>query len=88
MRADRIGIIANRCGGCRIDAALAFQLAEFSCDVYMRDVAIGLRSLESIPPCWQNQTQTLYEVIGDPITQRAQSIAMSPVVPVDKSVRR
>ena len=50
---DRIGIIGGSYGGYMVLAALAFQPEEFAVGVDIFGVSNWLRTLESIPPCWE-----------------------------------
>ena len=68
-------------------AALAFQPDEFVVGVDIFGVSNWLRTLESIPPCWEAQRLALYQEIGDPVKDRDMLRAISPVFHADK-IRR
>ncbi|KQZ66721.1 peptidase S9 [Lysobacter sp. Root559] len=81
---DRIGIIGGSYGGYMTVAALAFHPDEFKVGVDIFGVTNWLRTLESIPPYWENIRLALYKEVGDPATQRDFLIATSPLFHADK----
>ncbi|MDY7540340.1 S9 family peptidase [Undibacterium sp. RTI2.1] len=75
----RIGIMGGSYGGYMTLAALAFRPETFKVGVDIFGVSNWLRTLESIPPYWEEQRKALYDEIGDPVKDKDFLIATSPL---------
>jgi dipeptidyl aminopeptidase/acylaminoacyl peptidase len=84
---SRIGIIGGSYGGYMVLAALAFEPNEFAVGVDIFGVSNWLRTLESMPPYWEAQRQSLYQEIGDPVKDRDMLKAISPVFHAEEICR-
>ncbi len=84
---QRIGIAGGSYGGYMTLAAMAFRPEAFKVGIDVFGVSNWIRTLESIPPWWENQRQALYDEIGDPVTDRAMLVAASPLFHA-KEIRR
>ncbi|MDE0104225.1 MAG: alpha/beta fold hydrolase [Bryobacterales bacterium] len=75
----RIGIIGGSYGGYMVAAALAFEPDAFDVGVNIFGVTNWVRTLESIPPWWEAQKESLYTELGDPATDGERLRAISPL---------
>ena len=75
----RIGILGGSYGGYMVVAALAFAPEVFRCGIDIFGVTNWLRTLESIPPWWEDFREALYAEMGDPETDRERLHAISPL---------
>ena len=84
---ERIGIMGGSYGGYMTAAAMAYHPEEFKVGVNIFGVTNWLRTLESIPPWWEAQREMLYKEIGDPVKDRDNLVAISPLFHADKIKR-
>ena len=75
----RIGIMGGSYGGYMTLAAMAFRPEAFKVGVDIFGVSNWLRTLESIPPYWEEFRKALYDEIGDPVKDKDFLIATSPL---------
>lgn len=75
----RIGIMGGSYGGYMTLAALAFRPEAFKVGVDIFGVSNWLRTLESIPPYWEDMRKALYDEVGDPGKDKDYLIATSPL---------
>lgn len=76
---EKIGIMGGSYGGYMTLSALAFRPESFKVGVDIFGVSNWLRTLESIPATWGPMRQALYEEIGDPVKDKENLIATSPL---------
>lgn len=76
---DRIGIMGGSYGGYLVAAALAFEPEVFDVGIDIFGVTNWLRTLQSIPPWWTAQRQSLYDELGDPATDEERLRRISPL---------
>jgi dipeptidyl aminopeptidase/acylaminoacyl peptidase len=84
---DRIGIIGGSYGGFMVLAALAFQPDVFDVGVNIFGVSNWLRTLQSIPPWWEDFREALYAEMGDPATDEERLRRISPLFHASNIVR-
>ena len=84
---ERIAIAGESYGGYMVLAALAFQPTVFCAGIDFYGVANWVRTLESIPPSWESDRRRLYAEIGDPVKDRANLEAISPLFHADNIER-
>ncbi|QRN99016.1 S9 family peptidase [Archangium violaceum] len=82
--AERIGIAGGSYGGYMVLAALAFHPDAFKVGIDIFGVSNWLRTLESIPPWWESQRESLYKEIGDPVKQAQMLRDVSPLFHAEK----
>jgi dipeptidyl aminopeptidase/acylaminoacyl peptidase len=76
---ERIGIIGGSYGGYMVLAALAFQPEAFDVGVNIFGVSNWLRTLQSIPPWWEDFREALYAEMGDPARDEERLRRISPL---------
>lgn len=76
---EKIGIMGGSYGGYMTLSALAFRPESFKVGIDIFGVSNWLRTLESIPATWGPMRQALYEEIGDPVKDKEQLVATSPL---------
>ncbi len=76
---EKIGIMGGSYGGYMTLSALAFRPESFKVGIDIFGVSNWLRTLESIPATWGPMRQALYEEIGDPVKDKENLIATSPL---------
>lgn len=81
---DRIGIYGSSFGGYTVLAGLAFTPDIYACGIDYVGPANIFTFLESIPPYWEPYRDILYEMIGNPETDKEMLRAVSPIFHVDK----
>ena len=81
---EKIGIMGGSYGGYMTMAALAFEPEEFAIGVNLFGVTNWVRTLQSIPPYWENARKALYKEIGNPETDLEFLKATSPLFHADK----
>jgi dipeptidyl aminopeptidase/acylaminoacyl peptidase len=84
---QRIGIVGGSYGGYMTLAAMAFRPEAFKVGVDFFGISNWVRTLESIPAWWETQRKALYDEIGDPVADREQLLATSPLFHA-KEIRR
>jgi dipeptidyl aminopeptidase/acylaminoacyl peptidase len=75
----RVGVIGGSYGGYMVCAALAFAPDAFDVGIDIFGVTNWVRTLESIPPWWTAQRDSLYAELGDPKTDRDRLRRISPL---------
>jgi len=78
-----IGIFGASYGGYATLAGLAFTPDVYACGVDYVGVSNIFTLLETLPPYWELGRQMMYEMIGDPIEDKALLEAASPIFHVD-----
>ena len=81
---DRIAIYGASYGGYATLAGLAFTPDLYACGVDYVGVSNIFTLLETLPPYWELGRQMMYEMIGDPETEKELLKAASPLFHVDK----
>jgi dienelactone hydrolase len=83
--ADKVAIMGGSYGGYATLAGLAFTPDEFSCGVDIVGPSNLATLLGSIPPYWESFKQVFARAIGDPETEKGQSLLKerSPLTEVD-----
>ncbi|MFL6658424.1 MAG: S9 family peptidase [Massilia sp.] len=76
---QRIGIMGGSYGGYMVLSALAFRPEAFKVGIDIFGVSNWIRTLESIPPYWEDQRKALYNEIGDPVADKEFLTATSPL---------
>ncbi len=76
---EKIGIMGGSYGGYMTLSALAFRPESFKVGIDIFGVSNWLRTLESIPATWGPMRQALYEEVGDPVKDKENLIATSPL---------
>jgi dipeptidyl aminopeptidase/acylaminoacyl peptidase len=79
IQPDKIGIMGGSYGGYMVAAALAFQPESFDVGIDIFGVTNWLRTLQSIPPWWSSQRDSLYAEMGDPATDQERLTRISPL---------
>ena len=80
----RIGIYGASYGGYAVLAGLAFTPDLYACGVDYVGVSNIFTLLDTLPPYWELGRQMMYEMIGDPVKDKALLTAISPVFHADK----
>ncbi len=78
VNADKIGVIGGSYGGYMTMAAMTYT-DEFAVGINIFGVTNWLRTLKSIPPWWEAYKKSLYDEMGDPETDEARLIRISPL---------
>ena len=81
---DRIAIYGASYGGYATLAGLAFTPDLYACGVDYVGVSNIFTLLETLPPYWELGRQMMYEMIGNPETEKEILEAASPIFHVDK----
>jgi dipeptidyl aminopeptidase/acylaminoacyl peptidase len=76
---NRIGVIGGSYGGFMVAAALAFEPEVFDVGIDIFGVTNWARTLESIPPWWEDFKESLYDEMGDPATDAERHRRISPL---------
>ncbi|MCP4301624.1 MAG: S9 family peptidase [Gammaproteobacteria bacterium] len=76
---DSVGIIGGSYGGYMVAAALAFEPEVFDVGVNIFGVTNWVRTLESIPPWWEDFKKALYDEMGDPAVDAERHRRISPL---------
>jgi len=76
---DRIGVIGGSYGGYMVAAALAFEPEVFDVGINIFGVTNWVRTLESIPPWWEDFKEALYDEMGDPAVDGERHRRISPL---------
>ena len=84
---DRIGVIGGSYGGYMVAAALAFEPVAFDVGINIFGVTNWVRTLESIPPWWEDFKEALYDEMGDPATDAERHRRISPLFHADNIVK-
>ena len=81
---DRIAIYGASYGGYATLAGLTFTPELYACGVDYVGVSNIFTLLETLPPYWELGRQMMYEMIGDPETEKDLLESASPLFHVDK----
>lgn len=84
---QQIAIMGGSYGGYMVAAALAFRPTVFEAGIDIFGVTNFLRTLEEIPPWWEDFKEALYAEMGDPALEGERIAAMSPLFHADNIVR-
>lgn len=84
---EKIGVIGGSYGGYMVAAALAFEPEAFDVGVDIFGVTNWVRTLESIPPWWESQKESLYDELGDPATDAERHRRISPLFHTENIVK-
>ncbi len=76
---DHVGIIGGSYGGYMVAAALAFEPEVFDVGINIFGVTNWVRTLESIPPWWEDFKEALYDEMGDPAVDGERHRRISPL---------
>ncbi len=76
---SKVGIIGGSYGGYMVAAALAFEPDAFDVGIDIFGVTNWLRTLQSIPPWWTAQRDSLYAEMGNPETDEERLHRISPL---------
>jgi len=76
---ERVAIMGGSYGGYMVAAALAFAPDSFEAGIDIFGVTNFVRTLEEIPPWWEDFKEALYAEMGDPAKERDRIEAMSPL---------
>ncbi len=80
----RIGIVGGSYGGYMVLAAATLQPDAFKAGVDLFGISNWVRTLNSIPPWWAAFKDALYAEMGDPKTDSARLVRISPLFNADK----
>lgn len=84
---EKVGIIGGSYGGYMVAAALAFEPEAFDVGVDIFGVTNWVRTLQSIPPWWESQKESLYDELGDPATDAERHRRISPLFHTENIVK-
>ncbi|NNF41142.1 MAG: S9 family peptidase, partial [Woeseiaceae bacterium] len=84
---NSIGIIGGSYGGYMVAAALAFQPEVFDVGINIFGVTNWVRTLESIPPWWEDFKEALYDEMGDPAVDAERHRRISPLFHAENIAR-
>ncbi len=80
----RVAIYGASYGGYATLAGVTFTPDLYACAVDYVGVSNLLTFLNTMPPYWMPHRETMYEMVGNPVTDRVELEAASPVFHVDK----
>jgi dipeptidyl aminopeptidase/acylaminoacyl peptidase len=81
---DKVAIYGGSYGGYATLAGLAFTPDVYACGVDYVGVSNLFTFMETIPPYWENFLAMLYEMVGNPESDKELLAAASPVMHADK----
>ncbi len=81
---DKIAIMGHSYGGYMTVAALTFHPEEFQLGIDIFGVTNWVRTLNSIPPWWEQFKKSLYDEMGDPATDGERHKRISPLFHAEK----
>ncbi|MGB5511641.1 MAG: S9 family peptidase, partial [Woeseiaceae bacterium] len=84
---DRVGVIGGSYGGYMVAAALAFEPEAFDVGINIFGVTNWVRTLESIPPWWEDFKEALYDEMGDPAVDSERHRRISPLFHAENIVK-
>jgi dipeptidyl aminopeptidase/acylaminoacyl peptidase len=84
---SKVGIIGGSYGGYMVAAALAFEPQAFEVGINIFGVTNWVRTLESIPPWWEDFKESLYDEMGDPATDTERHRRISPLFHAENIVK-
>ena len=84
---DHVGVIGGSYGGYMVAAALAFEPEVFDVGINIFGVTNWVRTLESIPPWWEDFKEALYDEMGDPAVDAERHRRISPLFHADNIVK-
>lgn len=80
----KIGIVGGSYGGYMVLAALTLQPDAFKVGVDLFGISNWIRTLTNIPPWWSSFREALYVEMGDPKTDSARLVRISPLFNASK----
>ena len=80
----RVAIYGASYGGYAALAGVTFTPDLYACAVDYVGVSNLLTFMQTIPPYWKPMLDMMYEMVGDPVAERDQMIACSPVFHADR----
>jgi len=80
----RVAIYGGSYGGYATLAGLAFTPELYACGVDYVGVSNLFTFMETIPPYWKPMLDMMYEMVGDPVKDKALLTAVSPALHADK----
>ncbi len=84
---DSVGVIGGSYGGYMVAAALAFEPEVFDVGINIFGVTNWVRTLESIPPWWEDFKESLYDEMGDPAVDAERHRRISPLFHAENIVK-
>lgn len=84
---ERVGVIGGSYGGFLVTAALAFEPEAFEVGINVFGVTNWVRTLENIPPWWEDFKEALYDEMGDPAVDAERHRRISPLFHADNIVK-
>lgn len=84
---SKIGVIGGSYGGYMVAAALTFEPEAFDVGIDIFGVTNWVRTLESIPPWWEDFKEALYDEMGDPAVDAERHRRISPLFHADNIVK-
>ncbi|MFB3105364.1 MAG: alpha/beta hydrolase family protein, partial [Pseudomonadales bacterium] len=84
---DNVGVIGASYGGYMAVAALAFEPEVFDVGINIFGVMNWVRTLESIPPWWDEFKEAMYDELGDPAVDAERLRRISPLFHAENIVR-
>lgn len=84
---DKVGVIGGSYGGYMVAAALAFEPDVFDVGINIFGVTNWVRTLENIPPWWEDFKEALYDEMGDPSVDGERHRRISPLFHADNIVK-
>ncbi len=85
--ASKVGVIGGSYGGYMTAAALAFHPEAFEVGINIFGVTNWVRTLQSIPPWWEANKDSLYDELGDPATDAERHRKISPLFHTENVVK-
>ncbi len=84
---SKVGVLGGSYGGYMVAAALAFEPEAFDVGINIFGVTNWVRTLESIPPWWEDFKESLYDEMGDPATDAERHRRISPLFHAENIVK-
>ncbi|MDH3303618.1 MAG: S9 family peptidase [Gammaproteobacteria bacterium] len=84
---ESVGVIGGSYGGYMVAAALAFEPEVFDVGINIFGVTNWVRTLESIPPWWEDFKESLYDEMGDPAIDAERHRRISPLFHAENIVK-
>ena len=85
--ASKVGVIGGSYGGYMTAAALTFHPEAFEIGINIFGVTNWVRTLQSIPPWWEANKDSLYDELGDPATDAERHRKISPLFHTENVVK-
>ncbi len=81
---ERVGIYGGSYGGYAVLAGMTFTPELYACGVDYVGVSNLFTFMQTIPPYWKPMLDMMYEMVGNPETDKELMEAASPILHVDK----